>query len=181
MADQKNALPPQLQEQLLQQLHDVQAPSEVSWWPLAYSWWALIAALTIGLLFLVRWQLRRKKNNLYRKLATAELENALALWQDDKDPARYLQTANNILTRCVQHIEEQRALSTNSKTSLSGEPWLTALNDIGTEPLSSECQLALGQLSYSEKPACNIANIHAEISSWLHTHKSKAGQEAQDA
>jgi Domain of unknown function (DUF4381) len=62
----------------LDRLHDIVRPPPVAWWPPAPGW--IIFAALILLLFLVitAWLLRRRKLNLYRRQALAELQQSTA-------------------------------------------------------------------------------------------------------
>jgi len=172
MADPKPQLPPQLQEQLQQQLRDVQLPADISWWPLAFGWWIIIAVILVGIIAL--WvRLRNKyRQNRYRKLAISELEYTFALWQENQNTAGYLQSANNILKRCIVHIESAHWANKRSYASLSGQRWLDVLHTLNQTPLSAQCQHALGQLVYTANPNCEVVAIHNELLAWLKHHQS---------
>lgn len=60
----------------LDRLHDVVAPAEISWWPLAPGWYVVGAALLVlvGLFTVRSW--KKWKANAYRRAALRELETA---------------------------------------------------------------------------------------------------------
>lgn len=49
----QNQLTPEMQQQL-EQLKDIQLPEPVSWWPLAYGWWGLMALALLAVVMLWR-------------------------------------------------------------------------------------------------------------------------------
>ena len=171
MSDPKPQLPPQLQEQLAQQLRDVQMPADISWWPLAIGWWIMIAVVLICLATLFVKLRNTHRQNRYRKMAIRELEHSFVLWQQDQDTANYLQSANNILKRCIAYIESTQLTIGRSYTSLSGQPWLNVLNEFTKTPLSIDCQLALATLAYAENPNCDVATLNDELLEWLTRHQ----------
>ncbi|QIV95243.1 DUF4381 domain-containing protein [Allofrancisella frigidaquae] len=53
---------------LLEQLKDIYLPARVSqWWPLAYGWWIVIGIFIVGLLLLVFFLYKKKKNEIYKQ------------------------------------------------------------------------------------------------------------------
>lgn len=172
MADSKPQLPPQLQEQLQQQLRDVQLPVDISWWPLAFGWWIIIAIMLTGMIALWIRLGNQYRQNRYRKLAIGEFKNTFALWQESQNTASYLQSANNILKRCVVHIESAHSANTRSYASLCGQRWIDVLHTFNKTPLSAQCQHALGQLVYTENPNCEVVAIHQELLAWLKHHQA---------
>jgi hypothetical protein len=172
MADPKTQLPPQIQEQLQQQLRDVQMPADIAWWPLAIGWWIIIAIVLIGLTALLIKLRNRRRQNRYRNVAAGELEQHFTLWQKDQNTASYLQSANNILKRCMAHIESTQLVRSHSYTSLSGQPWLDVLNRFNKTALSTDCQTALATLAYSENPDCDVTTINDELREWLRHHSA---------
>jgi len=177
MADPKSQLPAQLQEQLQQQLRDLQMPADVSWWPLAFGWWIVIAVALIGLTTLLLKLRQKHRQNQYRKFATRELAHTFVVWQEDQNTASYLQSANSILKRCIVYLESTTSTTSRSSSSLTGQRWLKVLNEFNKTPLSTDCQHALGQLAYTAKPGCDVALINDELLAWLKLHQANPPQD----
>ena len=66
-----------MQQELLYQLHDIQLPDPVGWWPLAFSWWILIFSVTSILIGMLWYYLDLKKRNAYRADALQKLQDIL--------------------------------------------------------------------------------------------------------
>jgi hypothetical protein len=58
----------------LAQLRDIHLPAEVSWWPLAWGWWLLIALAGAALIGLIWMLLKRHQSRLYRRQAQAQID-----------------------------------------------------------------------------------------------------------
>ena len=61
------------QQDPLSQLRDIHTPDPISWWPLAPGWWILAGLVIIGLVFLIRWLIKRKNHQTAVTLAKSEL------------------------------------------------------------------------------------------------------------
>lgn len=64
-----------MQQDLLYQLHDIQLPDPVGWWPLAFSWWILIFSVTSIFIGMLWYYLDLKKRNAYRVVATQKMQD----------------------------------------------------------------------------------------------------------
>jgi cbb3-type cytochrome oxidase subunit 3 len=62
---------------LLNQLHDIQLPDPVGWWPLTFSWWILIFSITSVLVGIVWYYLEQKRRNIYRQSALQKIDEIL--------------------------------------------------------------------------------------------------------
>lgn len=164
----------QLSALLKQQLRDVHLPEEVSWWPLAYGWWILLALTTLAIAALIYYFLRKRKRNAYRYGAIKELNIAFAQWQQQNDAGAYLQSANAILKRSVLHFTAGHDVA-----SQSGQAWLNTLAGSAKGPLSVELTDALNSQVYRANPQADIKLVHQEICIWLKTHQAKVPLERQ--
>lgn len=71
-----------MQPSPLDALHDVLAPTEVSWWPLSYAAWAVIAASLLVITFMIWWLYQRHQHNIAKReaqLLAKHEQDALAL------------------------------------------------------------------------------------------------------
>lgn len=168
---------PDISQILQEQLRDIHMPEAISWWPLAFGWWILIA-LFLAVLAIAIWQLLRyQQGNRYRKLALAELNNLYSNWQSSADTATYLQTANQILKRAVFQA------NVNSDTSsLSGHQWAEHLNSYTNQSLAEDSCKALAESIYMKEPDTNVEKLHLDLCTWLKTHRNNIGhREATNA
>mgnify|MGYP000520335951 CR=1 FL=1 len=97
----------------LDQLKDIHLPQDVSMWPLAWPWWAMLVSL-ISVLVFISYYMKKTK---WRKHALQQLQK--------------IDTANNLeCTRQCNRLLKQVALLRFGKecASLSGEKWLDFLD-----------------------------------------------------
>ena len=81
----------------LAQLRDIHLPAEVSWWPLAWGWWLLIAFAGAVLIWLIWFLLKRYQAKLYRRQAQAQIDRLQQQQEANLLPAIFAilkQTAN---------------------------------------------------------------------------------------
>jgi len=163
-----NKLPPEMVQALSEQLRDVHLPEAISWWPLAWGWWALLAII-LCIVITVVWFIRKSiVNNRYRGFANTELELAFAQWKDDSKNNDYLQSANAILKRIILHTSNNPSLAT-----VSGSAWAKLLNGYSVKPLSETTQNALAHECYKADSQTDIKSVHVELVNWLKKHKYK--------
>ncbi len=154
----------QLKNVLEQQLRDVHTPEAISWWPLSIGWWFLIATAVIITLLVSLKLLKRRRQNAYRGVAIAELDQHFALWQEQQKNDLYLQAANAIVKRACSHLNSEAL-------SLSGQQWLEYLSAYSKELFSSDTEFALSRGLYQADPSLNIELVHQEIKAWLINHQ----------
>jgi len=117
---------PEAQE-LLAQLHDIQEPAPVSWWPPAPGWWVLILLLLLcflGIILLTRYRRKKAARNRYRLEAITLLEAV----NIDKPTA----------TAEINEILKRVAVTTFGRArcgNLTGTHWLDFLESC----ISQEC------------------------------------------
>ncbi len=146
----------------LDQLRDIQAPADISWWPLAASWWLLLLITIVALVFGTMAVLKRKKRNAWRKYALAELQSLQAR-QHSISNGELAAQLNILLKRCL--------VSTNHAPkcmSDAGPEWLTTLNTAPcSAPLPKHLLAILSDALY--KPACPaIEAAHlTSIATWI--------------
>lgn len=155
----------------LDQLRPIVLPQhDISWWPLAPGWWALIISPLV-ILALVYWlkpqilsrQAEKKRwqsiHSLLEKLyleCQSRKENSLAL-QD------YLQNSNAILKRTVHYFGSDPAIG-----SLIGDEWIKFLKKIYAPKTTSYAYLYSQQL-YAKTCTENISldELHHWACAWV--------------
>lgn len=156
----------QLQQILQQQMRDVHLPDAVSWWPLSTAWWLLIILLLCVLSYFSLRVIQKHRRNLYRKIASRELQSYYDVWRADKDAASYIQGANELLKRCVISFSPMAA-------KLSGQAWTNILELHSTKPLSEKTTLALTESVYQAQPNVDVSALNQELSQWIRQHKQE--------
>lgn len=63
--------------ELLSQLHDIQLPDPVGWWPLAFTSWIFILTVTSILVGMAWYYFEQKRRNAYRATALKELDKII--------------------------------------------------------------------------------------------------------
>lgn len=100
-------------------LRDIHLPASISWWPLAYGWWILLACLGAALLF--GWLLYRRR---YRERAAIRGLKAVArALTEGAKPVNCIQRISMILRRFAMSVGESRSVA-----GLTGEDWLRFLD-----------------------------------------------------
>jgi len=160
----------QLKAILEQQLRDVHTPDAISWWPLAFGWWMLIAIVACLVIVSVIALIRYRRKVAYRKIAITELDKHFANWQLDKIDSRYLQAANALLKRVCSHLEGN---TSSQSASLSSETWVAHLNAYVKTDLSTQTSVAIAEQLYQQNPNSDIDHIHYEVKAWLRKHSTK--------
>lgn len=163
--DTSNQLPPEIQEALAEQLRDVHLPDTISWWPLAWGWWTLLALIILISGVTIYFIIRKRAEGRYRNLAISELNQILKSWREEQQNQIYLHRANDVLKRTVLQSQQMPSM-----TTLSGQAWVDQLNLWAKKPLSTQSQTALAFDCYKEKPESDIETLHVELISWLKTH-----------
>ena len=100
-------------------LRDIHVPAAIAWWPPAYGWWVLLAALAVlaviaGLVYRRRFRERAAIRGL-KAVARALAEGA--------PPVTCIQRISMILRRFAMSIDDSRKAA-----GLTGEQWLEFLD-----------------------------------------------------
>lgn len=148
----------------LQQLRDVHLPADPSWWPPALGWW-LMAIATIVLIYLgirtaLSWWRKGAPLRYAKKLHAA---NMTAFAAGDITATQFTQRSNELLKRLLAVAYQRQEL-----TSLSGDAWLNALDEIAQAPVfSTGSGRSLGDERFKPEPAINADELGAHISTLL--------------
>lgn len=103
--------------ELLAQLHDIQLPDPVGWWPLAFSWWIMIFSVTSILIGFLWYYLDLKRRNAYRLKAQQQLK-AIRHAIDLKDTEKVAQ-----INRLLKQVA-LTAYGRNKTASLQSQEWV---------------------------------------------------------
>ena len=145
----------------LAQLNDIQTPSGVDWWPLAWGWWAVIAlALLIIVLTVRAW-------NRHRQFTKAKREALSTLATFSSDPAEAAVNTNQLLKRVAKHYFGAEAVSV-----LYGDKWLqflqSTVNNKHAVSLAAGFEIMTGKV-YQQSPCteAEASDILTAASVWL--------------
>lgn len=175
---QQQPAPPQLspeEKELLAQLHDIQEPAPIGWWPPAPGWWLLaaliLAAIAAALLWLHRRRKRREQNR-YREEAVRLLSEI------DPADARAPQEINEILKR-VAVTTFGRARCGN----LIGRQWLDFLDNTADIDCPDEAEKALLEHLYRDDHANEAGNraLRDYAIAWVQFHSTETNAKRQAA
>lgn len=114
-------------------IRDIQLPEAISWWPLAWGWWALLVAIMVLIfcvLALTKYISLRKAQSLapepIRPILQREVVAIHHLYQKNKDDTWLAQQLAQVLRKTV--ILESPQSENNALARLTGVDWLHALN-----------------------------------------------------
>lgn len=143
----------------LSQLHDIQLPDPIIWWPLSFSWWVLIISVA-ALLFTATWILYdRHKRNAYRREALANLttiENNQAL-----DSQQKVLQINALLKQVAITLYGRQTV-----TKLNEQAWLEFLKSTAQFiPQPPEISQLLTQ-AYQPANRLNSADLIRALNAW---------------
>ncbi len=131
---------------LLSQLHDIQLPDPIGWWPLAFSWWILIFSVTSILVGVLWYYLDLKRRNAYRVTADRLLQTILS----DNTLSDYQKISR------INRLLKQVALTAygRSKTAaLQSEDWVHFLSDTSSYIPQPENLAEIIEISYMDEHA----------------------------
>lgn len=109
----QNQLTPEMQQQL-EQLKDIQLPEPVSWWPLAYGWWGLMALALLAVVMLW-WHYRQGRGNPQSTQPCLQTLQILALNELAAIENKYA----NLLNSTETYAPEQQSQIADYATDLS--------------------------------------------------------------
>ncbi len=135
-----------MQSDPLQQLRDVHAPLDPSWWPPAPGWWVL-TLLALCLMVWAAWRLLQAWHHRAPLRAARKLhaQYCTELEQGTLTPSSYIHASNELLKRLLV-----RGYNKHQFAPLSGMTWLQALDRLSDSRLFTEgAGQALGDARFS--------------------------------
>lgn len=114
-------------------IRDIQLPDAISWWPLAWGWWALLAAMIVLIflgLALTKYLALKKEQRLapepIRPILQREVIAIHHMYHKNKDDTWLVQQLAQVLRKTV--LLESSEAKKNSLAGLIGVDWLHVLN-----------------------------------------------------
>ena len=145
----------------LAQLNDIQTPSGVDWWPLAWGWWAVIALALLIIVLTARAWYR------HRQFTKAKREALTTLATFSAEPAQAAVNTNQLLKRVAKHYFGAEAVS-----ALYGDGWLQFLQSTVSNKhaasMAAGLDVMIGKV-YQQSPCTDAeaSDIFTAASVWL--------------
>lgn len=151
------------------ELRDIHLPEAVSWWPLAWGWWVLIAITLllcgIGLWKWLQWRKRQAPIRQALSLLT-QLEQQLV-----SEPQKLVAEISVLLRRVAMS-----RFPCEEVAGLTGQAWLDFLNQTVPKPLfiSEQDKRLLTEQPYQRSAPFSQAFI-GNVRVWIRQHRIKKG------
>lgn len=107
----------------LEALRDIHFPGSISWWPLAFGYWVLLALLLVAM---VLW-FRRYRRYAIRRAAQSELERVASEYSRQENSHDLARKVNVLLRRAVLSLEPRHEVA-----SLTGIDWIALVQSCST-------------------------------------------------
>ncbi len=139
----------------------------MSWWPLAPGWWILAAAILVCVIAGVYFIWRKRRDNRYRRLALAELDQLYLAFQQHQDSLKFLQQLSQLLRRAALV-----AFPRDQVAALNGEDWVKFLADSANMPVfSDQYKQLLSCGLYQPHPSYESEQLRDHCRQWIGKHK----------
>ena len=145
----------------LDTLRDIHLPEPVSWWPLAFGYWVVLALLIVAL---VLWY-RRYRRFAVRRAAARTLHLSMSEFAAHKNSHELARAVNVMLRRTILSLEPRHEVA-----SLTGENWIKRIHacvaDSGFE-FSDNVQQLLTEGVYKASIDIDADTLLAECRQWI--------------
>lgn len=159
-------------------LRDIHLPDAVSWWPPAIGWWLLplvLLAIAFTVYQLAKYKKNRRKQPAYKKIALSELEKIRQIQTEDNLTITQLRAISTLLRRIALSY-----LPRETVASLTGEHWITQLNDLTEDTFfSNELGSQLASAPYKEQVNLNTDELIDICEQWINQLPDHANNENQ--
>lgn len=145
---------------ILQQLHDIQAPTAPGWWPPAPGWWfVMLGSLLLPLLVPRLWRYQRRYWQRRRRIRALD---ALSRRQD-LDDAQFAAAVSQILKRAaLSHYQRDQV------AALYGRDWLAFLDaQMAGQAFSQGCGQVLARAPYQAQAQVDRSALSHLARHWL--------------
>ena len=152
-------------------LRDIHLPPDIGWWPPALGWWLLLLLVFLSGVFLLRWWLKRPKQQGARTVsaplfALQELDRIEAQYQND--PMGLIRELSVLLRRIAISLYGRHQVA-----GLTGSSWLQFLDkQSGSAVFSERFQQALTELPYQPQGSTDVGALVLEVRQWLRLQAS---------
>ena len=143
---------------ILEQLHDIQLPEPIGWWPLAFSWWILIFSVTSILIGMLWYYLDLKRRNAYRVTALKKLQQIQQ--QPDLNNQQKIERINRLLKQVAITTYGRREVA-----PLYDRQWVEFLSSTSSYIAQPQDLLQTIQLAYRDMNPQTEATSQAALDS----------------
>lgn len=146
-----------MQQDPLSQLNDIIAPEPITWWPLAWGWYIVIAIVLAALGGAIYFLIKRHQTLKAKK----ETVNLLKALHDEPHPQKVVKQTNEILKRAALAYAPRDMIA-----RLSGDKWLNVINHWAP---SEQHQISKEFAALAYQPKCSAASADkylAQAISW---------------
>lgn len=147
----------------LQQLRDIHAAADASWWPPAPGWWMLFLVLLLAVILLGRFLIARHKVKLRRQQMLGWIDHLNLLVDPNEQPQAYLSGINRVFKAVAL-----KAFPAENCAALSGTAWVTFIGEKLAGPTEPLQVLASGP--FDPKPEFDAAAISQLGREWINRY-----------
>ncbi|QWT19016.1 DUF4381 domain-containing protein [Bacillus sp. NP157] len=140
------------------ELRNVHVP-QVSWWPLAFGWWVLLALFAVAIVGAILWWRHRTRQRRYVEAVLADLDAARTRHAADGDAAAFAASAHQLLRR-VARSRDPRSVT------LSSAQWHAALASMAPGRDVSRLVM-LGDAMYRPGAVLDVPVVGADVEGWV--------------
>ncbi|CAN8140266.1 DUF4381 domain-containing protein [Thiomicrorhabdus sp. 6S2-11] len=151
--------------QVLQQLHDIQLPDPIGWWPMAFAWWILLLSVTSIIIGIIWYFTDQRRRNVYRRQAQKSLQQIMQKQASDDNKIMQI---NALLKQVAVTAYGRRRVA-----ALHQNQWLEFLQDNASYIPQPDVIKQYSQLAYAP-PSSQNAELtdawHDYAQRWIKGH-----------
>ncbi|MCB1603471.1 MAG: DUF4381 domain-containing protein [Gammaproteobacteria bacterium] len=144
------------------QLRDIHLPQEPGFWPLAPGWWVLLVLFLISLYFVIKWFVARNKQNRLIQVLQNSLNDSRNRFDQHKNKHQLASEISVLLKRFVKHV-----LGDTQAASLSGQSWISYLNQYSESLVFDQYYNELCEAQYSPKADYDVSGLIAVVKNFF--------------
>ncbi len=144
------------------ELRDIHLPVEPGFWPLAPGWWLLIIVAVLMCYLMVRVFLKLRKTRQLNELMQNELNIINTAYENHQNKHQLASDISQLLKRFVMYV-----LKDNDAAALTGEKWITYLNEqVGGDYFDEHIEV-LTNAQYTPESDFDVPSIVAVIKNYF--------------
>jgi hypothetical protein len=149
----------------LQQLKDIHLPPSISMWPTTPGWILLTIASSVLILTFIYYGYQKRKQRQVVKYTLLQLQQLKLLMQHNPQNINIAAEISTLIRRTALYYFKRDAIA-----GLSGQHWLTFLNDSGhTSEFTTEAGLLLIDAPYRKHNHSDLTALFTLTENWLAT------------
>ncbi len=148
--------------ELLSQLRDIHAASEPGWWPPAPGWWLLVLIVLVLVFLALRYVYNKWLAIRRRRRLLSELNDITDGLDPEENPHEYLARLNRFFRAIAL-----RAFPGTACARLQGSEWVSFIQSLLPDGLSSEGLSALASGPYQPTPEFDPGSLEKLARTWV--------------